>query len=123
MANEITVSSRLKVSNGNLAIDMNPGSLQFDQTARRAFAAVQDIGTSAEAVVTGDISTLGWAWFRNLDDTNYVEVGPDSGGSLVGFCKLKASEVAGPFRLKPGITIKAQANTATVKLQVVVFDD
>ena len=90
---------------------------------QRGHATVQDIGTSAEAVGTGDVASLGWAWFRNLDTTNYVEIGPDSAGSLVPFLKLKAGEVSGPIRLKPGITIKAQANTATVKLQMCILDD
>jgi hypothetical protein len=122
MADEIKANSKLAVINAFYKESLDPGTFTVTQSALGGFKAVQIIGTSAETVVTGDVSTLGWAMFRNLDATNYVEIGPDSTG-IVGFLRLEAGEPAGPFRLKPGITIKAQANTASVKLQVFVLED
>jgi hypothetical protein len=122
MADEIKATSKLAVVNGYFKETLDPGTITVTQSALGGFKAVQIIGTSAETVVTGDVATLGWAYFRNLDLTNYVDIGPDSTG-IVGFLRLKAGETAGPFRLKPGITIKAQANTGNVKLQVFVLED
>ena len=70
---------------------------------------------------TGDVSTLGWLVLQNLDTTNYVTYGPDSTG-MVDFGRIEAGEIA-VLRLEPGITIKAQANTAAVDLLVKVFED
>lgn len=121
MANEITANIKLSVANGNLSDDMTVNG-KIDQTTARSFNPVIDVGTSEEVISTGDIGTLGLVAFYNLDATNYVEIGPESGGSMVSFIKLKAGERA-LLRLTPGITIRAQANTATVKLQMLLLDD
>lgn len=122
MANEITISAKLAVSNGNLSDNLTVNQ-RVDQAAALAHNPVIDVGTSEEVIGTGDIGTLGWVIFRNLDATNYVDIGPESGGSMVAMIRAEAGEVAGPFRLKPGITLRAQANTAAVKLAMLLLED
>jgi hypothetical protein len=101
-----------------------PSTKRIDQSAIGLAGNVQSIGFAADEAITviGDLSTLGVAAFQNLDATNYVEIGPDSGGALVGFIRLEPGEFA-TMRLKPGITIRAQANTAAVKLRVWILND
>jgi hypothetical protein len=124
MANEITVTARIQVRNGALIDDFSPGNDQVTQTTIGQDSHIQSIGFAAEEVVTvaADVATLGVFGFKNLDDTNYVEIGPESAGAMVGFLKLKAGEVA-IGRFKTGIVIRAQANTAAVKLQTWVLND
>ena len=121
MANEITVTGKISCTNGNFSETRNVSSLRRDQAAIGSASGVQVIGTSEETVTVGDVGTLGYAYFRNLDATNYVDIGPDSTG-IVGFIRLEPGDFC-ILRLKPGITIKAQADTASVKLDKVIFED
>lgn len=122
MANEITITLSASCANGYFKSAFQPGSIQLNQTAIGGHGPVVSVGTSEEALTFGDISTLGYMALRNLDTTNYVDIGPESGGAMVPMVRLKAGNVA-IMRLKPGITVRAQANTAAVKLQVWALED
>jgi len=123
MANEITLRIRMQLSNGNLKEDANPGNLSVDQTTQGSNGGVLIIGQAAEETISfTDITSEGYLYLRNLDGTNYIKYGPDSGGSMVDFGKLKAGECA-VLRLYPGLTLKAQADTADCKLQYLLLDD
>lgn len=124
MANEITVAASLSVSNGFFASSLAPGTKRYDQAAVGGVNNVVSVGSTAEEDIgTGDIGTLGWCMLRNLDATNYVTYGPKTtGGTMKVFGRIKAGETAGPMRLEPGIVIRARANTAPVKVQVVVLE-
>lgn len=83
--------------------------------------ATQAIGTSDESVsINSDIATLGFIYVRNLDSTNYVELGYTSGTY---FAKLKAGEAC-VFRAGSGLTtLHAKANTAPVDIEYFVLSD
>lgn len=123
MANEITAISRLSLTNGNYKEDTQLIQSAITQAAIGAAGGIQVIGTSEEVITSTDVGTLGWAWFRNLDTSNYVTIGPESGGAMVGMLKLKAGETAGPFRLLPGVVLRGQANGASVKLKKLILED
>ena len=121
MANEITLTGTASVSNGNFKFTWRPGSLSVDQTNGLVSGGVQTIGTSEETVsISGDLTSYGYMFVRNLDDTNFIEIGPDSTG-IVDFIKLLAGEW-GIFPIKGGITVKAQADTAACNLEYYVLD-
>ena len=123
MADEIAITMKVVVKNGYLLDTFNPAKLNVTQTTARQDRHVQVIGTSEEVVtVASDVSTLGYACFQNMDSTNFVTIGPESAGSMVGMIKLKKGELA-MLRLKPGITIRAQADTASVPLSVWILCD
>lgn len=122
MANEITLNLVAKVVNGNLSRTFAPGSISVDQTTAVAHHPVIAVGTSEEVISFGDITTLGYVAFRNLSSSNFVTIGPESGGAMVGFMRLEAGEV-GVLRLEPGITVRAQADTATVNLEMMALDN
>lgn len=116
MANEISLGVSLQVSNDPYVLTINK-SKSIDCAYIGEGGGVQIIGTSAETVDLGDISYPGYVYLENLDSTNYVDYGPDSGG-MVTMGRLLAGECA-VLRLAPsGVTLKAQANTADVKLLV-----
>jgi|688.fasta_scaffold1552243_1 hypothetical protein len=120
MANEISVNIALTVANGNLREFITSGSQQFTQAAVGGpVPGYQTIGTTEETITTSELSTLGWAYFQNLDATNYVELGFSTG---VYGIRLEPGEPA-VFRLKPAATIYAKANTSACKLQVKIFED
>ena len=125
MANEFTVSALLKIDKGFLTDTKNTSNLKVDQTGDGAAGGVQNIGTSAEAIDVGDVSTLGLAYFRNLDDTNFVQIGQDiGGGGFNEFFKLLAGEVA-LMRLDLAATgvLQAKADTAAIELQYMIYEE
>jgi hypothetical protein len=128
MANEITIKPSLVLKNQSAStsspdkLTFSPGTLQFDQTALGRSDQILSIGTSEEDIALNDIGTLGWCVMHNLDAANYVTYGAKD-TTMKAFGRIEAGEVAGPFRLEPGITIRAIANTAPVKVRVIVLED
>lgn len=118
--NAIAITIDIKVRNENLKLDLPWGKESFDQANPGQGGTTQPIGTGAETVVVTDLTTEGWCFMRNLDDTNFIEIGPDSGGQ-VDFMKLLAGEFA-VFPLAPGTVIKATADTAECLLQTIVLE-
>ena len=83
-------------------------------------AGTQSVGTTEETVSwIADIGDEGYIFLRNLDPTNYVQFGFSTG---VYGMRLKAGEFA-VFRLEPGATLYARANTAAVNIQYIVYED
>lgn len=123
MSDELSVNINATLTNGNQNFAFAPGALTFDQTATGGIDQIVVVNSSASEVISfGSVTTEGWCFLRNLDATNYVQYGPDSGSSLIVFGRIEAGEVAA-FRLDPTTTFRAQANTAAVKLQVALLED
>ena len=121
MADEITTRGSLELINGGYKLKVDLGTLKFDQTGTGGRDVVVNVGTSAETIASDEIGTLGWCLLLNLDATNYVTYGPDSTGQ-VDFGRLEAGEFA-LFRLEPGITLKATANTAACEVRCIILED
>lgn len=81
---------------------------------------VQNIGTTTEALVFGDVTTIGYMFLKNLDATNYVEFDLNTPVSTTAFCKLLPGECA--FIPTRQTTIYGKSNTAAVDVMVVLFE-
>ena len=96
---------------------------KYDIAGNAIIENVQSIATNGpgEALILGDVSTPGWSYFRNLDLTNYVEIGCwDVSSNLVVFLKLQAGESMPAFL---GCSApRARANSKAVKLDYVISD-
>lgn len=121
MSNEITFSVNFSVNNGGYSDTFNQNA-QFNQNAIGADASIVTVSTSGTAFTFQNVTTFGWIVLQNLDSTNYVEYGPVSGGSMIPFGQINAGEYQ-VFRLFPGITFKAQADTASVQLYYQLFQN
>jgi hypothetical protein len=119
MSAEISVSLRLAVNKSYLIHSENPGTFTVDMAGTTGTGGIQSIGTTYEALSMGDTGTAGYAYFRNTDATNYVELGVVVAATFYPFAKLKAGE-AGVFRLGTN-TPYALANTASISLQYYVL--
>jgi len=122
MANEITVTAKLTVDNGNYESEMSASRIQVNQSSIGGIHQVQNIGTTYEAITLGDVSTEGFCLFRNLDSTNFVQWGVDAGASLTPIGKMEAGETAGPFRIDAAATLYAEADTAACDLEVMILE-
>lgn len=126
MAGEIKPRVSLDLANGDLdslKIPMHNMSITQNTAAPARVGGTQTIGNAAhEALVVTDLTTLGWAHFRNRDATNYVEIGVDVAATFYPVVRLNAGESC-IFRLAQGATVYAQANTAAVILERNILDD
>ena len=123
MANELRVRAR---------IDYNPATEDslstewlekfISMTGTEFIHGVQSIGLTEEAItVIADIATVGFCIFRNLDSTNFVEIGlADVVADDARPIKLKAKEFA-LFRANG--TLYALADTAACRLEYWIFED
>jgi hypothetical protein len=98
---------------------------EFNQDAGGYFSNVLQVGTTAEELDLGGITVPGWAFFRNLDATNFIEVGRDDTG-FISFARLRAGSatVAGEWFLGPvgPGAIWAKADTAAARLQYIITE-
>lgn len=123
MANEISLSISLAVRKSNLDNSRSlSGSFTLNAASPAKAAGIASIGFAAhEALPMGDVATAGWALFKNLDATNFVNIGIDSGGNFHPTIKLKPGECAA-CRLASNAPY-AKADTAAVKLEYEIWDD
>ena len=119
MANEITISASLDFSKGGIGSSLSDTSLQFDVTGTDYHQGTMQVGTSAETLNLGDITTPGYCYMKNYDATNYVEViGVNTETATI---KLKAGEVA-LFRFASAAP-EVQANTSIVQIDYLLIED
>lgn len=114
MANEISASASLSANKNSISVS-NSFSRSADMAGSELILSVQSIGTTAEAVALGDVSTIGFLMIKNMDETNFVEI--DSANT---FDKFPQKLLAGDFiLLKPQTTtIYAKANTSACSIVV-----
>lgn len=116
MANEATVTTSLQFKKGNVDLTLSDAAKKFDVTGTRYQRAVQNVGTSEEALDMGDITDPGWAYFRNLDTSNYVEIRAATGDAAC--IRINAGESC-CFRLVATAPFVI-ANTASLDLEYMI---
>lgn len=122
MADEIRVNSTIAVKKGSFDITLGR-QFNVDQTGDGGGNPGKvAIGTTEEVVALGDITTIGWAYIQNIDATNYVQWGPESGGAMVVAGRLEAGEGI-VVRLEPSTTYRMKADTAACDVILQVFED
>ena len=120
MANEITVTGSLAVTNGTYVRRWQPSSFQVTQTNKGGSDITFNVGTSAETLAFAEVGTYGWIGVTNLDATNFVTLGSTDAGALQ--LRVEAGESMA-FRLEPGTTFEAKADTAAVELSCFLLED
>jgi hypothetical protein len=80
------------------------------------------VGTSEEVISFAELTTLGLIQIINLDTTNFVQFGPESAGAMVAAIRLKPGE-PNQFRLEPGVTYRAKADTGACNVQFMAFNN
>ena len=121
MADELTETYSFMLVNGNLRAQFPQIARKYSQPTAGMSDQVLSIGTTAEAVTFGDVATPGVIVLHNLDAANYIEFGPDDGGTMKNCGKVNAGEVE-RFRLASGVTLKLKANTAACKVRVLCLE-
>ena len=119
MSNEIRISARLSFSKGGAKANA-AHNITVDVTGDAFTHEVQEVGTTREELAQGaDLGTPGYIVIKNLDSTNYVEVGPSDDDTS--YCiKLLAGEVA--IYRHDSATVYAKANTAAVLCEYLLIE-
>lgn len=113
MANEVTVTAQLRVIEGSLDTQrQGAANVQFDLTSAKVDSGVQNIGTTEENIALVNVSNPAWCFIRNLDATNYVQVGQDNASTMRELIRLPAGGFA-VFPMDAGLSaLRCKANTA-----------
>lgn len=121
MANEITINASLAYEDSEDAdVLLDIVDKLATVSVKRYVKGKQNIGTSEEAISLGDLSAAGYAFFRNRDETNYIELKVATSGAI--FAKLLPGEVA-LLRLGSGAQAPyAVANTAACQLEYLIVN-
>jgi hypothetical protein len=117
MAQELTATGSVFFSKGSVASNgLVISGKKFDVAGKDYIRKSQNIGTSAEALDLGDVSTAGWFFIQNNDITNFVELLDAVAGNV--FMKLKPGEFAcGRFGCAAPA---AKANTAACDVEYII---
>jgi hypothetical protein len=119
MANEIYTSLQLTASKGGARIT-NTIAKRSDMTGDDMIQTTQVIGTTAELVTFGEISGAPQEiLITNLDATNFVELGGDSGLTVF---KLKLLAGKSTLIQPSSATLYAKADTASVRVQILAVE-
>lgn len=118
MANEITITSSIRVANGELSLSTPSASKQFDQTTARAGTFTVDAATSETTVDFGDI-VPGYIELVNLDPTNFCEFTTVTTDYDL---KVRANGGKALIDLSGTQTLYLKADTATCKIQVTLVN-
>lgn len=118
MANEITVTSTIRLVNGELSVTTPSTSKQFDQTTARGGTFTVDAGTSETSVDFGDI-VPGMILLRNLDATNFCEYTTVTTNYDL---KLRANGGTALIDFSGTQVLFLKADTAACKIQVTLIN-
>uniref|UniRef100_A0A6M3K389 Uncharacterized protein n=1 Tax=viral metagenome TaxID=1070528 RepID=A0A6M3K389_9ZZZZ len=117
MSDELRLGIVLSFSKSSASIK-KAFHIDVDVTGDAYESAVQAIGTSEEQLAQGaDLGTPGYVLVKNLDATNYVEIGSTTG---VYDIKLLAGEVS--LWHHNSATIYAKANTSSVNVEYTIIE-
>jgi len=115
MANEGYFTVTLKATKSGATVD-HTVSKRFSMTGAEMIQATQNIGTTAETVSFGGITGAPqMVLIHNLDSTNYVELGGDSGLTVF---KIKILPNSPALVTLSSATLYAKANTAACNILV-----
>lgn len=124
MANEITLSLSLAVRNGNYDESV-ADSARVDQATQRAAAGVVVVGSNAvQTIALGDVTTAGYAAFRNLSTatsgTAYIALGAYDGTNLHEFVQMRRGQPA-MLPLIGNVTVGAKSYGTPANLRYIIL--
>jgi hypothetical protein len=126
MANEVNVAFSLRVKNGNADESFSVSGAQFNQSTQGSVGGIVQIGTAVETIALGDVTSAGYAAFRNLSTatsgTAYIALGAYVGTNLHEFVSLRRGQPA-MLPLTANVTLAAKSYGQALPLRYVIFSE
>lgn len=119
MANEIQISSTLRYSKSPASASLATSYFD-DQTGDKYQAGVQAVGTSEEVLDKGDVVTLGYLAVRNMDATNYIQVGATTANYTIKLFPGKGCVL--PWNPTGYQAVYVKANTAACNVEYLITE-
>jgi hypothetical protein len=120
MADELTIRASISFTKGSKSASLSLGPSTFDVAGNAALHNVQEVGFAAEeALLMGDVAAGGYCLMVNRDDTNFVEVRPNTG--VADLIRLEPGDVC-LFRITDDAVPYLLADTAAVDVEVLLID-
>lgn len=119
MANEISISTSLKVANGHFVQDWKK-AFRADQSGIGAGPGVVDVTSTEAAVDFGDVNSPGWTWIVNLSENEGVFLGFEA--SFASGIYIPAGQTAGPFRLIGSSSVYVRTGAGAASLWFVSLE-
>jgi len=117
MSDELRIGIVFSFSKGGASVNKSE-HFEVDVTGDAFAHEVQSVGTTEEELAQGaDLGSPGYVFIKNMDATNYVEIGSTTG---VYDLKLQAGECA-VYRHNSN-TLYAKANTSAVLVEYVIIE-
>jgi hypothetical protein len=120
MANEISVTTGLRVLNGSSRFKAEARTTSLTQTGVGGpTPGFITVGTTEESTTFPELTTEGMLYMENLDPTNYVQWGfsPTVYGG-----RMQPNDPPVQMRMEPGLTLYLKADTAACKCNVYGFE-
>lgn len=121
MANDVRSTHGFSYEKDNLKGSVPNETSTYTLTGTRANRTNQTIGTTYEAIVTGDLASAGLCWVKNLSTSNYVEIGREVSGAFYGVVLVLPGKSAGPFGIST-LSLFGRANTAAVDIDILITE-
>lgn len=130
MANEIQININSTLTNPasssgttpQLKDSFGPGTIKFTQATQLMFSEAITCTTADTAITFTGVTTQGWCMLQNLDTTNFVSHGPNNSGAILKYGRLAASGGMACFQLDPSVGFRIQADTASCKVLIKVWN-
>lgn len=116
MGDEIRISATLRYAKNQESSSITT-AFTADQTGSAFESGLQTVGTSEEALVKGDIGTIGYVGVRNTDATNFVEL-----GAVTAEYSVKLAPGEGCVMPWKRTNIYAKADTASCKVAYTLIE-
>jgi hypothetical protein len=126
MANEVNVAVSLRVRNGNADESFAVSGARFDQSTQGSVGGIVQIGTNVETISLGDVTTAGYAAFRNLSTatsgTAYIALGAYDGTTLHEFISMRRGQPA-LVPLRRNVTVAAKSYGQATQMRYIIFSE
>jgi hypothetical protein len=115
MANEVSVTFGLAYSKGESQLTIPNKRINLDSIAAPKISNTQTIGTTYEALLLGDVASIGAAYFLNVHATSTIQVGLEVSSTFYPLFDL----LPGKFAFVPKVsgTLFAKALVAAANLE------
>jgi len=121
-ADELTLSAGWTWAKGNAQRTLVAAVTRFDVAGDAIVQNVQTLTTNVAALVLGGVAAPGFAYYHNLDATNFCEIGRMDGTNFVAFVKLGPTEACMGFFVTNAPYARALATTNSVALDYAVSE-
>ncbi len=119
MANEIKIKTTLTADNGFSASHVT--SVSANQTLAGSVLKRQTVPTSDTVISLTGVTTPRMISIKNLDATNYIDIGPTVGGAIAPCARLLFGEPL-VMPLTPSVVLRGQAHTASVTIEYFIVE-